>query len=123
MTVNFKLLRPKKAGKLRTEPVTIQIVVCNKQSRVELSTGLKIAPKFWGNNEVKISYIGHQEINDELDIIKRRVEASWKLDRSVTGERLKGLVEKAIVGTEDQPLQKKTVEPWIENFIKESKKK
>lgn len=124
MTVNFKLLRPKdKAGKLRTEPVSIQIVVCNRQSRVELSTGLKIIPKFWGNNEVKISYTGHQDINDELGVIKKRVEASWKLDRSVTGEKLNGLVEKAIAGSDDQPIQKKTVEPWIRIFIKDSKVK
>jgi integrase len=124
MTVNFKLLRPKdKTGKLRTEPVSIQIVVCNKQSRVELSTGLKVVPKFWGKGEVKIACTEYQTINDDLDAIKKRVETSWKQDRAAVGETLKRLVEKAIIGSADQPIQKKTVEPWIQNFITESKRK
>jgi integrase len=117
MTVKFKLLRPKeKTGKLKSEPVSIQIVVCNRNTRVELSTGLKIVPKFWGNQEAKSSLIESETINNDLLAIKQRFHEKWKLDKTVSGEGLRGLVQKSING-DGQPDQKKTVEPWIQSFI------
>lgn len=124
MTVKFNLLRPKdKTGKLRPEPVSIQVIVCNKGSRVELSTGLKIVPKFWGKGEAKSSLIEADTINDELKELKKRITDAWKLNREVRKPELNVLVQTAIDNTQEQPVQKKTIEPWIESFINESKKK
>jgi integrase len=125
MTVKFNLLRPKdKTGKLRTEPVSIQVIVCNKGSRVELSTGLKIIPKFWGKGEAKTSLIEHDSINTELDSLKKRITEAWKLNKFVKSPELNALVQKAIDNVQEQPVQKKTsnFEKYIIEFIEKNRK-
>lgn len=123
MTVEYKLLRPTdQSGKLKSEPVSIQIIVCNKNTRVRLTTGLKIIPKFWGNGGAKASLIDSSFINNELTRYKSQIAEAWKLNKNISGATLKGLVC-GIVQGDNQPDQKKTVEPWIEQFIQNSKKK
>jgi site-specific recombinase XerD len=123
MTVKFSLLRPTdKSGKTKTEPVSILVTVCNKNSRVLISTGLRIAPRYWNESgKVKPAYIKANEINQELLRIEESIIKSIRANNSIKGEGLKLLVANSICPP--VPLQKKTVFSFIDSFIKESNKK
>jgi hypothetical protein len=132
MTVKFNLLRPKdKAGKLKSEPVSITVTVCNKGSRRgPFATGLTIVPKFWNGNEARMTLADALTFNSKLEALKKRIFKNWESDRCAVGDKLKGLVEKAIEGedqpplqlTEEHPFQKKTSLFTVGRFLAQCKR-
>jgi hypothetical protein len=119
MTINFSLLRPKDSdGKLKSDPVSILVTVCNLNSRVTVATGEKVSPKYWNVNRVKAAYIEAPEINKQLESIESEITKVWRDDKTVKGESLKSLVKDAVKGSGSQAFsQKKTLIEIVQQFI------
>lgn len=129
-TIKFYLNHPfvKGTTTLRKDEVSIDLMVTvDRANRFRLPTGERINPKYWDKKEklVKANFRGHLEINQHLSDIKQAALDVWRKNKSASLDELKRLVNVAIKGEGQTAttLQKKTIEPWIESFINESKKK
>jgi site-specific recombinase XerD len=135
MTVKFYLNHPyekqteeQKAAKapkvFRKEEVPVDVMISlNRKERFPLTTGERIQPKYWDKkaNAAKANFRGHIELNSHLSRIKEELIQVWRDNKSIALPALKAIAARIVKG--ESQSQKKTVEIWIENFIKESKKK
>lgn len=103
-----------------TEPVAIQVTYYHSGINIELSTGIKVKPEHWNGSRVTGSPTAKRinKVLSELEAVLFNVHIDY---RNKSKEEHEAIVRGLIKG--DEPVQKKTVETWIESFIKESKKK
>jgi site-specific recombinase XerD len=121
MTTTYSLLRPEDhTGREKTEPVSITITVCHNGARSRKSTKERIQPKYWNGSRVKTQSAGFAAINAELDRIEKELDCVLsKIKHRLTNSDLDELVGNVIVNREARQ-EKKTIETWVEQYIKEA---
>jgi site-specific recombinase XerD len=123
-TVKFYLKNPKdKTGQLRKDEVSIDLVLTvSRDERERIPTGERIIPKYWDKRtkEVKANFRGHLEINSHLSELKEKTLEVWRNNKGLAFGELRGLVRKAVRGEDQSFLQKKTINEWVESFIKDA---
>lgn len=122
--ISFRPNHPfNKDKSLKTTPCPILVEVYSKSLRTELSTGLKVYPANFVDGRATSKEKDYRTINTELARIETAIMDV--IENSKPADDLKALVRSAVRGEDPKASidQKKTVETWIESFIKEAKVK
>jgi len=123
-TITFRPNHPKnKDGSFKTSPCPILVEVYTKTFRTELSTGLKVYPANFTDGRATNKEKDYRAINTELARIETDIVGVCLTSHGSAGSDLKSLIRAAVRGEVKVIDEKKTVIPWIENFIKEAKVK
>jgi integrase len=120
----FFLLNNPKPDKLTS--ILAQLYI-SREIRPTLATGEHCKPENWNGSRVTPASKGYPTKGDAANINRHlaKIEADlmevWRDNKGAGREEIKAKAFEAINGSET--VQKKTVETWIEGFIKESKNK
>lgn len=120
MRISFRIHRAKdKAGNLKKEPVSILVAAYSKEiGRIELATGEKILPKFWGNGKAKPTMTGHDRLNDHLLNIEQSLIQLWR-DNKNNLSAFKSLMTSVVRGSSSS--EKKTLFDALDKFLDQYK--
>ncbi|HYG02124.1 MAG TPA: hypothetical protein VD927_06730 [Chryseosolibacter sp.] len=131
-TVKFYLNHPHEKGTdtLRKEEVSIDLFfTLSRTSRIRISTGLRIQPKYWNfdTQESRGTYPGHQKLNIRLGQMKRDIIELWMSSPTISLNQLKAQIIPIVRGkssTEEKPEKKRIWQAWDEfDKSNQSKKK
>lgn len=103
-----------------TNPVAIQVTYYHEGISVELSTGIKVKPENWNGSRVT-GDTSAKRINKVLAELETALFNVHIDHRNKSKAEHEAIVRSIIKG--EEPVQKKTVETWMRDFVKQSKKK
>lgn len=102
------------------DPVAIQVTYYHEGISVELSTGIKVRPENWNGSRVTGDTTA-KRINKVLSELEAALFNVHIDHRNKSKAEHEAIVRSIIKG--EEPVQKKTVETWMREFVAQSKKK